>query len=552
MLQRLHIRNYAIIQDIQIAFHPHFNIITGETGAGKSILVGALGLVLGNRADLGALYNSNEKCVVEASFLPAEPEKFSTLFAEHDLDEATELVVRREIGTNGKSRSFINDTPVTLQVLRLFATRLVDLHQQFDTLELGNDDFQRNVLDALAGNQDLMAQYQKSYGAYEKSAKLLLQLQQQQAEAQKHSDYNSFLLQELNELNLQPQEMEQMEAEQALLSNAESIKAVLEMSTFTLKNSEQPLVQQLKTLAQQLQSLRSTHPGILEATERLKSAQIELQDLAQELELINDHINVDAAQLQTVNDRLALGYKLMKKHQATHADDLLRIQAELVEQLARVENIDQQLTAAGLERQQLHAAATKLAKQLSHNRNQQLAFFETATNKLLAQVGMPNAQLKVRLQPAAELQTHGADEVTFLFDGNKTGRFEPLEKVASGGELSRLMLSIKSLVANSMQMPTLIFDEIDSGISGEAARQVGIIMKQLAQHRQIIAITHQPQIAAGAQAHFYVYKKETNGQINTQLRLLNTNERIDAIAAMLSGDEHTASSKKMAKDMMGL
>ena len=552
MLQRLHIRHYAIIQEIQVEFQPHFNIITGETGAGKSILVGALGLVLGNRADLAVLYNGTDKCVVEATFLTAETERFAALFAEHDLDAAPELVIRREIGTNGKSRSFINDTPVTLQVLRQFATQLVDLHQQFDTMELGNDDFQRNVLDALAGNQGLMEQYQKSYAAYEKSSRHLQQLQQQQAEAQKHADYNSFLLQELTELNLQPQEMETLEAEQLLLSNAENIKAVLEVSTFTLKHSEQPLVQQLKTLLQQLQGLRSTHAGIVEATERLRAAQIELQDLAQELERINDHLTVDAAQLQAVNDRLALGYKLMKKHQAQNTDDLLRIQADLTQQVAHIENIDAALKAAEQNRQQLLLAASALADQISQNRRQKLAHFETTTNTLLAQVGMPNARLKVRLEPLPALQPHGKDDVAFLFDGNKTGRFEPLEKVASGGELSRLMLTIKSLVAKCMQMPTLIFDEIDTGISGEPARQVGLIMKQLAEHRQIIAITHQPQIAAGAQAHFYVYKKDNNGLINTRLRLLSTNERIDTIAAMLSGDQHTDSSKKIAKEMMGL
>ena len=550
MLQRLHIRNYAIIDELNIDFHPQFNIITGETGAGKSILVGALGLVLGNRADTAVLRNVATKCLVEAIFQLPENENISQLLARFELDESEDLIIRREITPNGKSRSFINDTPVTLQALRQFAAQLVDLHQQFDTLELGENDFQRSVIDALANHSALLLQYKLSFEKYQAKANLLKHLQAQKTEADKAADYNKYLYSELEEAGLQPNELELLDDELDLLTHAESIKAVLQLASYNLQHGEQPLVQQIKSISLQLQSLHSPHAGIENCIQRIQSAQLELQDIANEIEHINDGISLNPERLQVVNDRIAMGYKLMKKHNVTTTDALLKIQDELSIKLQDVLNLDAEISTAEKACKKLETDTMAFAKTMSANRRKILPDFEKNTASLLLQVGMPNAKLKVELQTGSVPTSDGIDRISFLFDANKTGRFEPLEKVASGGELSRLMLSIKSLVAKSMQLPTLIFDEIDTGISGEAARQVGQIMKGLSTHHQLISITHQPQIAAKANAHFYVYKKEAEGQINTRVRLLENNDRIEAIAAMLSGEQHTESSKKMAREMI--
>jgi DNA repair protein RecN (Recombination protein N) len=550
MLQKLYIRNYAIIDDLTISFHPRFNIITGETGAGKSILMGALGLVLGNRAESSVLYEEGLKCFVEATFTMKGQQGIVDLLQANELDEEDVLTVRREIGANGKSRSFINDTPVTLGVLRQFASQLVDLHQQFDTMELGDDGFQREVVDALSNHADLLKAYKAVFSQYIKSDKELQQLKEQKANASKELDYYRFLYDELDEAGLVENEIEELEAELALLSNAENIKQVLEGVSYSLSTSEQPLVQQVRSLVQQLQSLKDVHAGITELSERLQATQIELKDIAGELEDINDRIHVDAQRLDVVNNRLAIGYKLFKKHNVADTNALLAIKNDLEQKLQQVLNIDESITLLESKTNDLLKKASDLASAVSKNRKSVLPQFEEKIVVLLKQVGMPNAILKVAITPCS-LTANGADDIQFLFDANRSGRFEPLEKVASGGELSRLMLSIKSIVARSMQMPTLIFDEIDTGISGEAARQAGSIMKDLAQHHQVISITHQPQIAARAEAHYFVYKKEKEGRIKTQVRLLADEERIDTIARMLSGEQITESALQIAKEMVG-
>lgn len=550
MLQKLYIRNYAIIDDLTIAFHPRFNIITGETGAGKSILMGALGLVLGNRADSSVLYEDGLKCFVEATFTMQGEVGIKELLAANELDEEETLTVRREIAANGKSRSFINDTPVTLGTLRQFASALVDLHQQFDTMELGDDGFQREVVDALAGHSDLLKEYRGIYTQYIRSDKELQQLKEQQANASKELDYFRFLFDELDEASFAENEIEDLEAELKLLSNAENIKLVLDGIGYSLNQSEQPIVQQVRSLVQQLQGLKDVHAGITILSERLQATQIELKDIAGELEDINERINVDAERLDTVNNRLNTGYRLFKKHSVTETNALLAIKKDLEQKLQQVLNIGETIATLETQTVAFKKNATSLAAKITANRKAVLPAFEEKIIALLKQVGMPNAVLKVGLTPSAALSAHGANEIQFLFDANRSGRFEPLEKVASGGELSRLMLSIKSIVARSMQMPTLIFDEIDTGISGEAARQAGSIMKDLAQHHQVISITHQPQIAARAEAHYFVYKKEKEGRIKTQVRLLADEERIDTIARMLSGEQITESALQIAKEMV--
>jgi DNA repair protein RecN (Recombination protein N) len=549
MLKKLFIQNYAIIDEIGIDFSSKLNMITGETGAGKSILMGALSLILGERADSTVLVNTQKKCFIEGSFSVDGKKGVLDFLAANDLDAEDELVLRREIATNGKSRAFINDTPATLQQLKALASLLVDLHQQFDTLELGDSDFQRAVLDALANNETTLSAYHKIYQQWQLTGKELAQLQAQKAAFNKELDYHQFLFTELSELGLKENELEDLDNELKLLSNAEGIKTTLTKVYFDLKESEQPIVQQLKQLVNQLQGFASFHPDLHSVIERLQSSQIELQDISEELDRINDSVNFDEKRIEWINQRLMDGYKLSKKHGVQTTQQLLSIQNELEEKLQAVLNMDETIQTKEKQVAALFSEANTLADTLSKGRHKQSKPLEGKVNELLVQVGMPNARLKVELKDSS-LNLSGKDQIDFLFDANKSNRFEPIPKVASGGELSRLMLCIKSLVAQSIDLPTMIFDEIDTGISGEAAKQVGLIMKHLAANRQIICITHQPQIAGKANAHFFVYKEIKGDAVKTNIRLLNEDERITAIARMLSGEKPTAAAMENAREMM--
>ena len=549
MLLQLNIQNYAIIDEIEINFSQKLNTITGETGAGKSILMGALNLILGERADSSVLMRTDKKCFVEGYFSVNNKEEVKKFLKENDLDNENELVLRREIAANGKSRAFINDTPATLQQLKALASLLVDLHQQFDTLELGDSDFQREVLDALANNGDKLSSYKNLYHKWQQSSKELQQLQQQKSNFNKELDYFQFLFYELNEASFKENELEQLDNELRLLSNAESIKTTLSKAYFDLKENEQPVLQTLKQIINQLNGYASYHTDISSIVGRLQSTQIELQDIAGEIDHINDSVLYDEKRINLINDRIATGYKLLKKHGVKTTNELLQIQNELQQKLQAVLNIDEAITAKEKETEQLLKQANAVAEEISKARQAQTEPLIQQVNKLLIQVGMPNARIKIAITPAS-LNEYGKDNIEFLFDANKSNRFEPLRKVASGGELSRLMLCIKSLVAESIDLPTLIFDEIDTGISGEAAKQVGNIMKKLAASRQVICITHQPQIAGKADAHFFVYKEIKNDAVKASIRLLTTDERITTIAQMLSGEKPTAAALQNAREMV--
>ncbi|HRE37620.1 MAG TPA: DNA repair protein RecN [Chitinophagaceae bacterium] len=549
MLTRLSINNYAIIDELEIDFSGKLSIITGETGAGKSIIIGALGLILGERADSSSLVNKEKKCIVEGTFSGNSKKEVTDFLKANELDAEEEVVLRREIGTNGKSRAFINDTPVNLVQLQQLSSLLIDLHQQFDTLELGETDFQRQVLDALAGQLILIEEYQVQYRQWLQLRKETEELKVQQQQFEKEADYNRFQFAELEEAAFKENELEETEAELKLLNNSEGIKAALAKTYFDLRESEMPLVQQLKILLNQLNVYSSYHPDLPALLQRLQSAQVELQDIADDVDRISNHINYDPDKIEQLNERLSLGYKLQKKHGVSSTAELLAIQKELEEKLQAVLNIEETIQQKEKETNRLRAEAKKTAEKITAGRNKQVKPLEDKVNKLLAQVGMPNAKLKVLVQPA-DLSSSGADAIEFLFDANRSGQFQPVRKVASGGELSRLMLCIKSLVAQSIDLPTLIFDEIDTGISGEAARQVGIIMKELAAKRQVICITHQPQIAGKADAHFFVYKEIVRDKVKTNIRQLTTEERITAIAKMLSGEKPTAAAMENAREMV--
>ena len=549
MLQKLRILNYAIIDELTISFSENLNIITGETGAGKSILMGALDLVLGKRADTAVLKDKEKKCVVEALFVIKKNEAVQQFFKDNDLDNEDEILIRREIAANGKSRSFVNDTPVNLSQLKELSSNLVDLHRQFDTLEISTENFQREVMDALADNANLLAQLKTVFTKYSLVKNELDTLRHQQAAADKEADYNKFLLEEFTEINLKENELEELDTEIKLLNNAENIKVQLGAIYTFLSGGEEPVTQNLKSFSQKLSLLKEYHIEIEDLQKRLTSAQLEIQDVADELEKIDDTVVYDPERINTINERLSEGYKLLKKHSVTTTKDLLEIAKSLQQKLDAVFSITHAIEKAEKESNHLLQEATGIALKINTNRNTQVKPFTQKVNSLLAQIGMPNAQIKVIIKPTV-LTANGSDEINFLFDANKSNRFEPLQKVASGGELSRLMLSVKSLVAKKLQLPVLIFDEIDTGISGEAAKQVGMIMKELSTSHQLIAITHQPQIAAKANAHYFVYKQIIKDSIQTSVRLLNDDERIVVIAQMLSGEKPTAAALENAKEMM--
>lgn len=550
MIKKLAVRNYAIIEDIEADFSPGLNIITGETGAGKSILMGALSLILGDRADSSVLLKGEKKGIAEAVFNTDGRREVRNFLRQHDLDGEDELLIRREVSANGKSRAFVNDTPVNLEQLRQLSSLLVDLHRQFDTLELGESDFQIAVIDALAGHAAVLQQYETVFLQLQHSQRELDELLQQKASSAREQDYNQFLFDELEEANLQEDELEHKEAELKVLINAESIKAALDKASYALSEGDQPLVQQLKILLNQLQGFAGFHPRLQALLGRLQSAHIEMADIAGELAQVNEDIHYDAVRIAKLNDQLSTGYKLLKKHGVQKTADLLSLQHALSEKLQAVMNIDDAIESKKKVVTQLTEEAHDFANTLSRNRAAQAKPLQEKVNRLLAQVGMPNAALKVEIQKGEELRRRGYDDVRFLFDANKSGRFDPIRKVASGGELSRLMLCIKSLVARKLDLPTLIFDEIDTGISGEAARQVGVIMKELATQRQVISITHQPQIAGRADAHFFVYKEAKGQSVRANIRRLTQEERILTIAKMLSGERPTAAAMENAKEMV--
>ncbi len=550
MLQKISVNNYAIIDKLEIDFSGKLNIITGETGAGKSIIVGALSLILGQRADSSLLVNKEKKCIIEGTFLASNKEEVQLFLKENELDSGEELVLRREITANGKSRAFINDTPVNLFLLQKVSLMLVDLHLQFDTLELGETYFQREVLDALAGNSGRLIEYQLVFAEWKTLERKCEELRKQKQQFDKEADYNQFQYNELEEAGFKENELENAEEELKLLGNAEGIKAALNKVHFELEGNENPLVQQIKSLFNQLQAYQFSHPDLQTLVQRLHSAQIELQDIAGEIGRTGARINYDPEKIEQLNERLSVGYKLLKKHGLQNTNELLELQKQLQEKIGAVLNIDTEIKQNEKESNELKKEAEKLAKKISDIRKKQIAPLQEKVNSLLIQVGMPNARLMVNCKSESELNQFGIDSVEFLFDANKSGQFQPVRKVASGGELSRLMLCIKSLVAQSINLPTMIFDEIDTGISGEAAKQVGIILKQLASKRQVICITHQPQIAGKADAHFYVYKNIVNDKVKTDIRQLTNEERITTIAKMLSGEKPTAAALENAREMV--
>lgn len=549
MLNKLEIQNYILIDHLSIDLSSHLSVITGETGAGKSIIMGALGLILGDRADSTVCRNAEKKCFIEGTFQLTNKNQYTAFFEENDIELSDELIIRREISAQGKSRAFINDTPINLNELKQLTSQLVDLHQQFDTLTLGDSDFQRTVIDALASLQNEVVVYQDAFTNWKENEKKLNELLAQKDAFEKTESYNKHLLEELAELNLQENELEEIEKELKFLENAVQIKAQIDQSVQQLESSDNPIVQQIKQISNTLESIVKWQPGFEELLTRLKAAHIELADIASELGNWQDKIDFDENKIINFQERLSLGYSLQKKHKVQSTAELLAIQAHLEKELEAVLNLEDtiaQLTKTVAEQGKNVKA---LAASLTEKRNAQVAPFTKNVNQLLHQVGMPNAKIKVTIDAVA-FNLFGQDKIDILFDANNTNRFEPIRKVASGGELSRLMLCIKSLVAKSVDLPTMIFDEIDTGISGEPAKQVGLLLQNLGEKRQVLCITHQPQIAAKGHSHLYVYKEQNGTATQTHLKTLSKEERVQHIARMIGGDPPSKSALDNAKELM--
>ena len=549
MLTKLEIQNYILIDQLSIDLSSQLSVITGETGAGKSIIMGALGLILGDRADSTVCRDASKKCFIEGIFQLTNKKQYESFFTEHEIELSEELIIRREIGAQGKSRAFINDTPITLTILRDLTSKLVDLHQQFDTLTLGDTDFQRTVIDALANVQKDLGSYQSTFTEWKENEKKLQQLIVQKENFEKTESYKKHLLDELSELNLKENELEQLEQELKFLENAASIKTQLAQSLQLLDASDNPIVQQLKQLVNSLESIVKFQPEFSNLLNRLKATQIELADIASDLSSWQDKIDFDDKKTANIQERLSVGYNLQKKHKVQSTQELLDIQQQLELDLTEVLNLNDTIEQLTKFVKDASVKATALANTLTSKREKEMIPFTTSVNKLLHQVGMPNAKIKVSLDEVP-FNFYGKDKIDILFDANNTNKFEPIKKVASGGELSRLMLCIKSLVAKSVDLPTMIFDEIDTGISGEPAKQVGLLLQNLGQARQVLCITHQPQIAAKGNAHLYVYKEQKGSTTHTYLKTLNKTERVQHIAQMIGGDPPSKSAMDNAKELL--
>ena len=549
MLTQLDIQNYILIDELKIHLSNQLSVITGETGAGKSIIMGALGLILGDRADSTVCRNPAKKCVIEGVFTLANKNNYTAFFEANDLDLADELIIRREINAQGKSRAFINDTPINLNELRALTSQLVDLHQQFDTLSLGDMEFQRTVLDALANVHKDLEAYQSTFHDWKAATKHLSELIEQKENFDQTVAYKSHLLEELTALGLHENELEQLELDLKFMENAADIKAQLTQSIFSLDESDQPIVQQIKQIANNLESIAKFQNDFDPLLARLKAAQIELADITSELQTWQDKMDFDASKISTMQERLSQGYHLQKKHKVQSTAALLELQEALSKDLEAVLHIDEAIETYTKKVAAAEKDLSALAADLSDQRKKQAAPFAKQVNHLLQQVGMPNAQLKVQLDPVPFNQ-FGIDKIDFLFDANNSQKFEPIKKVASGGELSRLMLCIKSLVGKSIDLPTMIFDEIDSGISGEPAKQVGLLLQELGHARQVLCITHQPQIAAKGQAHLYVYKEQDGKTTHTHVRALAADERVIHIARMIGGDPPSKAALEHANELL--
>ena len=549
MLTQLSINNYALINQLSIDFDNGLSIITGETGAGKSILLGALGLVLGNRADLTALKDTTRKCIVEAKIAVSNYNLIS-FFDKADLDYEDETIIRREILPSGKSRAFVNDTPVRLSILNELRSRLIDVHSQHQTLELSDNNFQFSILDALAKNQDKIESYKRGYSKLNRLNKELEKLELDKKEANQQYDYNLHLFNELDEANLKEDEQEILEKKLEKLNNIEDIKLNLSEALEISVNEEIGIQSLLNTLENRLSKIVSFSKEYQELSERITSVKIEIDDVVTELENANENIDFNPNEIEELNDRLQLFYNLQKKHYVSSNKELLKVLEDLSEKVGQVENAEETINNKKKEIYDVSVKLDKVAALIHKSRKSAVPKLTKELEHLLSELGMKNARFSVELKQTPIYFSNGKDKLELLFSANKGGNFGELKKVASGGELSRIMLAVKTILSANTQLPTIIFDEIDTGVSGEISNKIAAIMQKMSNNMQVIAITHLPQIAAKGKNHYKVFKEEINGITTTNLKQLSDNERIVEIAEMLSGKNISNSALTHAKELL--
>ena len=549
MLASLSIKNYALIDSLKVDFNQGLTIITGETGAGKSILLGGLSLILGKRADLNSLKDNSKKCIIEAVF-NIEGYKLESLFNTEDLDFEPQTIIRREILPSGKSRAFVNDTPVNLTTLQLIGERLIDIHSQHQTLQLTDNDFQFQIIDALAKNNALLKTYQqqlKVYKALQKEHQELLNLK---SEALKEYDYNTFLLTELVQANLVEGELEVLEEEYETLNNVEEIKDKLTHAYQILSSDEVGVLTSMADLKNTIQKLASISNQYSDVSSRIQSSFIELDDVFSEIESLQSALEADPNRLEVVNTKLQTLHNLLQKHVASNVSELILIKNELEEKVSVSENIDSSIQEKENQLDLIVKELNQLSDKIHKNRKQAIPDLTNQLINILMDLGMPNAQFNIDVVQTENHYANGKDDLQFMFSANKGGQFNELKKAASGGELSRIMLAIKSILSKYIQLPSIMFDEIDSGVSGEISNKMGQIMQQMSQSMQVFTITHLPQIAAKGHTHFKVYKEDVDEVTTTNLIQLNHDERIVEIAQMLGGIEISNSAMAHAKQLL--
>ena len=549
MLTALSIKNYALIDDLKVDFPEGFIIITGETGSGKSIMLDALSLILGKRADMSALRNKEEKCIIEAEF-SLQNYEFQPLFQELDIDYDPQTIIRREILPSGKSRAFVNDVPATLEVLSRLGQVLVDIHSQHQTLALSDTSFQFAIIDAMANDKSLLTEYVQLHQLLKKEQKKLEELIEFQKNAKKEYDYNLHQLKELKSATLEEGILEELEESYEEASNIEDIKENVSESLYLLNDENIGILNNLRELKRSFSSLTEYKQLYRDLYERIESAFLELEDLASEISDIDESIEADPDNLEQISKQLNKIYSLQKKHSVSTITDLIAIQQELEEAVSKTESVDIDLNKQKKIVEEQHTATLKKANQLHKAREKVIPALDKKLTNFMHELGMPNGRFSITLTATDTFFANGNDEISFLFSANKGGDFGQLKKVASGGELSRIMLAVKAIMAEHTALPTIMFDEIDTGVSGEISQKMGDIMKQMSQNRQVFAITHLPQIAAKGAYHFKVFKEDSKGKTTTHLKLLTEEERITELSEMLEGKNSGASARNHAIELL--
>ena len=555
MLKKLDIRNFTLIDHLEMALYPSFSVITGETGAGKSIVIGAIGLLLGNRADAKQVKRGCDKCIIEATFDLSiyHSDVLKDFFEDNDLDyEPEECLLRREVNANGKSRAFINDTPVTLALMRELGEQLIDVHSQHQNLLLSKEDFQLNVVDIIARDRQQLADYRAAFAEYRSAQRRLEELREQIATSRDNEDFLRFQQKELSEANLASGEQEQLEQEAELMSHAEDIKRALHEADYGLSGDDTGIVNLTRSIAAQLRSVADVYPDAQELAERLESCFVELKDISQEIASKVDDVEYDPQRFNLITQRLDTIYTLQQKFHVQTVDELLDRLNGINAQLDNIDNSDEELQELERSVEKLHAVCVEKAVVLTDMRRKSATVVEQELSKLLVPLGIPKVRFKVEVSPA-DLSTNGADKVMFLFSANSSTDMQPVSQVASGGEIARVMLSLKAMISKAIGLPTIIFDEIDTGVSGRVAEQMAHIMRDMGKaNRQVLCITHLPQIAAAGSTHYKVSKQETEQGTVSTMTQLSDEQRITEIAQMLSGSDVSQAAVDNAKSLLAL